>query len=73
MGHAVGLDTILFAIVSISAVHLPVAADHDLPTTTGHKLRSEQAWQPMRSTLVESPASLAGDHDVVGRRRTHHP
>ena len=70
MGQPVRLVTTLFAIVLMSAVHVPVAADHVLPTATGQKLRPERARQPMRSTLVESPASLAGDPDVVGRR-TH--
>jgi Domain of unknown function (DUF3943) len=72
MGQSVRLVTTLFAIVLMSAVHLPVAADHDLTTATGEKLRPERVRQPMRSTPVESPVSQAGDPDVVGQR-THHP
>jgi hypothetical protein len=72
MGQPVRLITTLFAIVLMSTVHVPMAAAHALPTTAGQKLRTEQAWQPMRSTLVELPASLADDPDVVGDR-PHRP
>jgi Domain of unknown function (DUF3943) len=72
MGQPIRLVTILFAIVLMSAVHVPVAADEILPTATGQRLRSERVRQPIWSTLVESPVSLAGDLDVVGRR-THRP
>ena len=63
MGQPVRLVTTLFAILLMSAVHVPMAADHALPTATGQKLTPERAWQPMRSTQVESPGSPVGDLD----------
>jgi hypothetical protein len=47
MGQSVRLVTTLFAIVLMSAVHLPVAAGHDLPPATGEKLRAGRVRQPM--------------------------
>ena len=72
MGQPVRLITTLFAIVLMGTVHVPMAAAHALPTAAGPKLRTEQARQPMRSTLLELPASLADDPNVVGHR-PHHP
>jgi hypothetical protein len=51
-GQPLRLITTLFAIVSLTAVHIPMAANHALPAATGQKLRPERARQPMRSTTV---------------------
>jgi hypothetical protein len=70
VGQRLRLVTTLLAIVLMSAVHVPMAADHALLAATGQELRPERAWQTMRFTPVEFPASLSGDPDVVGQR-TH--
>jgi hypothetical protein len=72
MGQPVRLIATLFATVLMSAVHVPMAAVQTLPTAPGQKLRLERARQPMPSTLVGLPASVAGDPDVVGQR-PHRP
>ena len=72
MGQPVCLITTLVATVLMSAVHVLMAADQTVPMATGQKLRPERARQLMRSTLVELPASLAGDPDVAGQR-PHRP
>jgi hypothetical protein len=64
MRQPVRLVTTHFAIVLMSVMHLPVAADHALPTARMEKFRPERVRQPMRSQLVESPVNLAGDPDV---------
>jgi hypothetical protein len=73
MGHHVPLGTTLFAIVLMSATYVLMAADHASPPPTAQQLSPERTWQPMWSTLVESPVSLGGDLDLAGQRTHHEP